>query len=151
MSCSALRRALASGATLAEIATTAGCSRTMVQDQLARYGLVAAGHRGGKAAPHHDELVAAHRAGGIKAIVERYDVSPSLARRWLLAAGVKLDGSKRGAPRRALDVDDLVRRYEAGHSLAEIAVDVGVSAQTVMRRIAATGAQLRPRGPTPGS
>jgi hypothetical protein len=61
----------------------------------------------------------------------------------LRRAGVTL--AKRGH-RDDLPVPDLVKRYEAGASLADVAVVSGGSYGTVRRVLLDAGVQLRPRG-----
>lgn len=51
-----------------------------------------------------------------------------------------------GAPRKPFDVEQATADYEAGRSLAEIALKQGMQRATVSKRLAENGVTIRPRG-----
>ena len=68
------------------------------------------------------------------------------ARRWLRAAGVELQPKGRPShPAQMLDVNELLRLYEAGASIGTLGERFGVSSATVRARLLEAGVKLRPR------
>jgi hypothetical protein len=137
-----LRTELKAGRTPKEMASSVGCSENTVRDYLARHGLLEL--RGMPKSLRRDY----GRLGSIHAVGELHEVSFSTARRWLLAAGVSLNDPHRPEGV-TLDIARAAHRYEAGESLAAIAGDVGVGANTLKRRLQAHGVVMRPRGRPP--
>lgn len=97
--------------------------------------------------PSSTELKTAYRdAGSVPAVAAQLDVAYETARQWLLEAGVELKAKGRPSPRAAsLDEAVLVKRYNAGESIATIGHDFGVSPTTVRKRLLDAGVALRAR------
>jgi hypothetical protein len=86
------------------------------------------------------------RAGSVPGVASQLDVAYETARQWLLEAGVELKAKGRPSSRAAsLDEAALVKRYNAGESIATIGHDLGVSPTTVRKRLLDAGVALRAR------
>ena len=139
LSKSFLRVEAQAGRTPKETAASVGCSENTVRDQLARHGLLDI-----DGTPKN--LVRDYaKHGSITAVAGLHGVSFSTARRWLLAAGVKINEAHRPT-HTGLDVGRAAARYEGGESLATIAAEAGVGVNTLKRRLEAHGTVMRPRG-----
>jgi hypothetical protein len=102
--------------------------------------------------PSTDELVRRYRAGEFcAAIAAAIGSRPTTVPMRLRRAGVKLRLPGRPASRGLLGARDadLVARYLAGETCAEIAAATGLSRSTVHTRLKRAGVQLRPSGTAP--
>jgi hypothetical protein len=99
------------------------------------------------ARPSKRDLTATYRRlRSVPALADELGVAYETARRWLVDAGVELQGKGRPSTKaRALDVKALVKRYRAGESIATLGAAFGVSPETVRTRLIEAGVTLRPR------
>src|SRR6478752_1348458 len=86
------------------------------------------------------------RLGSVPAVASELGVAFETARRWLLTADIEL--KSKGRPSKAaakLNDTELIRRYEAGESIATIGDAFAVSPTTVRNRLLRSGIELRGR------
>ena len=138
-----LTQAVRAGRWVREIAADAGCSENTVRDQLARRQIERprTGPPPGIAADYQ-------RLGGINAVADLHRVSFGTARRWLLITGVQLNEAHRPTTT-DIDLPTISHRYEQGESVATLAAEVGLTANTLHRRLKAHGTVMRPPGRRP--
>jgi hypothetical protein len=137
-----LEAELLAGQTPAEIAAKVGCALNTVRSYLTRHQLdVPSAQR-----PSDADLAALYgRLATIRAVATSLEVPYSKARDWLVAANVPLGPA--APPRVEFDVDDAVRRYEAGDGYEAIALALGVPIRTLRDRLVGEGRIVpRPRG-----
>jgi hypothetical protein len=134
------------GSSLRAVARDVGRDPHIVLIHPVRYGLV-------DVADDREIVGAYTETRSLRAVAAQLGIGVETARRRLVAAGLELPGRGRPAPmddgNRRIGV--LVRRYEAGETLAAIASDVGMAPNSVRRRLLEAGVVLRPRGPRPRS
>jgi transposase-like protein len=138
-----LRSDLQTGKTVASIAAEVGCAPQTVRVYLSLYGLPAGTPSAGDA----DLIEKYGRLGTVRAVAEELGVGFETARRRLVAAGARLHGVGGFRPTPKADgemTDSLVTRYQGGESLAQLAAEFGVGANTVRRRLLAAGVEPRP-------
>lgn len=127
---------LESGDTVAAIAEVAGVSRQTASSWLKRHGLSAT--KQPLRRPSVEQMAADYeRFGSIRPMATAYGISPSVMRTWLFEAGVELNpaGSSGGRPRLDVDLDEAKRLRRDGRTLTDIATRLGVSYETLRRRL----------------
>ena len=86
------------------------------------------------------------RHGSIAGVAADLDVAYETARRWLRDAGIALRPRGRPSPGAGTaPVDQIVKRYRKGESVATIASTMHVSPNTIRNRLIDAGEPLRPR------
>jgi hypothetical protein len=86
------------------------------------------------------------RLQAVPAVARELGVAYETARQWLLEAGVKLRAKGRPSLRAEhLDVDQIIKRYNSGESIAALGAAMSVSPTTVRKRLTDAGVALRPR------
>jgi hypothetical protein len=124
---------LAAGDTVAAIGQAAGVSRQTASAWLKRHRLHA-NHR-----PHDrpgvEQLTADYRrTRSMRKLAAEYGISPAVVRTWLFEAGIDPLGTP-GRPTVDVDVDDVRARRDRGETWVSIAEQVGVSVETLRRRL----------------
>ncbi len=144
------------GATLNEIAASAGISTASIRPYLVARGVtLRRGRRWPTRAalePRRDELLAAYEGGAtIRTLAADAGVNPHTLRAWLVDHGVAIrDRSRRGREVLAPRGDELLAAYEAGATIRGLAARFGVGRSTVRRFLVGHGARIRnDRGKVP--
>jgi transposase-like protein len=124
---------LAAGDTVAAIGEAAGVSRQTASAWLKRHGLQA-NHQ-----PHErpgvEQLRADYeRTRSMRKLAAEYGISPAVMRTWLFEASIDPLGTP-GRPTVDVDVDDVGARRQRGETWASIADELGVSVETLRRRL----------------
>ena len=124
---------LAAGDTVAAIGQAAGVSRQTATAWLKRHGLQA--NRRPHERPGVEQLTADYgRTRSMRKLAAEYGISSAVMRTWLFEAGVDPLGTP-GRPTVAVDVDDVRARRDRGETWMSIAEQLGVSVETLRRRI----------------
>ena len=141
------------GETCGDIGAVAGLSESSVARWLRQQGIKL---RPGSKRPGSGrldlpvpEIVARYRAGeSLRMIAATTGMDPSSVRYRLRRAGVALrrTGKAPGQGRLDLPVAEIIRRYQAGQSTQAIGRALGVSADTIHRRLVEAGVARRPPG-----
>ncbi|HWL44578.1 MAG TPA: hypothetical protein VNQ73_16680 [Ilumatobacter sp.] len=126
---------LAAGDTVAALGTAAGVSRQTANAWLKRHGLQAS--RGQRPRPAPEQMASDYeRTRSMRRLADEYGISPAVMRTWLFEAGIEPLGTA-GRPRVAtIDPELVVKRRQRGDTWAAIAADLGVSVDTLRRRVA---------------
>ena len=124
---------LAAGDTVAAIGQAAGVSRQTASSWLKRHGLQA--NHQPRQRPEPAQLAADYeRTRSMRTLATEYGISSAVMRTWLFEAGVGPLGTA-GRPAMALDLDDVRERRARGQTWAAIADELGVSVETLRRRV----------------
>ena len=135
---------LAAGDTVAAIGQAAGVSRQTASAWLKRHGLHA--NHQPRLRPDPVQLAADYeRTRSMRKLAVEYGISPAVMRTWLFEAGVDPLGTP-GRPAVAIDVDDVQARRTRGETWAAIAEELGVSVETLRRRVDTTDPHPFPTG-----
>ena len=70
----------------------------------------------------------------MRKLAAEYGISPAVMRTWLFEAGIDPVGTP-GRPAAAVDVDDVRARRTRGDTWPAIAKELGVSVETLRRRV----------------
>jgi transcriptional regulator with XRE-family HTH domain len=127
---------LAAGDTVAAIGQAAGVSRQTASSWLKRHGLQA--NHQARPRPDAAQLAADYeRTRSMRTLATEYGISSAVMRTWLFEAGVSPLGTA-GRPAVMVDVDDVRARRARGETWAAIADELGVSVETLRRRVEVT-------------
>jgi hypothetical protein len=124
---------LAAGDTVAAIAAAGAVTRQTASSWLKRHGLQANHHPHTRPSPA-DLACDYQDTRSIRKLAARYEISAAVMRTWLFQAGIEPVG-KAGRPMLVLDLDDVRTRRERGDALQKIGMELGVSTDTLRRRL----------------
>mgnify|MGYP002854221908 CR=1 FL=1 len=148
-------RRYTSGETMESIARSMGCTATTIKNRLAKRGVQLrkksdpdGKHLHGKELEAHDgEILELYQQGMSTILVgEKLGLSHNFVYRRLRALGANRSRKEasHGAPKRlVLDEDEIIRRYKAGETLVGIGEAMGVSNDTIKRRLLKNQVELR--------
>lgn len=142
------------GETASQLANAFGIDPATVRRYLRAAGLTLRDDRSRRRIPvDTDDIAARHRAGeSMTVIAEALGTTLDVVRHRLHERGIATDVTRthRPDPRHLdLDIDDIVRRRRAGHTLQEIATALGCSTTAIEARLRPFGLHRSQRTPAP--
>ena len=129
---------LAAGDTVAAIGAAAGVSRQTASAWLKRHGLQAT--RQPRQRPPREQMATDYeRTRSIRRLADEYSISPAVMRTWLFEAGIDPLGTAGRPPAATIDTHVVTERRRQGDTWTAIAADLGVSVDTLRRRMTKPG------------
>lgn len=124
------------GGSVTAIADLAGVSRQTAHTWVRRHGLTP--NPRGRQRPSPAQLQADYEeAGSVSELASRYGIPRGTVQMWLRESGADTSAGRQrtGRPAVAIDTDAVSARRERGDTWHAIAADLGVSVQTLRRRL----------------
>jgi transposase-like protein len=124
---------LAAGDTVAAIGVAAGVSRQTASAWIKRHKLQA--NHQPRERPDEEQMAGDYeRTRSIRKLAAEYGISSGVMQTWLFEAGITPLGTP-GRPAMDIDLDVVRARRDRGETWAAVAEDLGVSGETLRRRV----------------